>query len=315
MKIKAMCYLRQFDEEWIMFVPFMRRSIISISPLVAGCLVGLLIAAGAQAQSVISSPTLISPVPDSAAPVSPAPVSPAIALPKAPLSGTTYLVQVQTVDPATRIMQLEEQIRQLTGRIEDLGFQMLQMQEQIRQMQQDNEFRFQDLEDSARAGGASGDRAVAAPKTDRPNETDAQANIATVDPAINSQVSDANAVYKSGYAHVLAGEYAQATSVFQDYINLYPNGAEISDAYYWLGESLYSQGAFKDAARIFLDAHKTFPQATKAPDTLLKLGMALMALDNRETACVTYDEVLARYPTASNAIKERVASEKSRAQC
>lgn len=213
----------------------------------------------------------------------------------------------QTTDPATRIMQLEEQIRQLTGRIEDLGFQLLQMQEQMRQMQQDNEFRFQELE-TGQSSGAS----QAAPTTVRPFNNDAPN---ASNSAVGGSASAAEQLYKAGYAHILAGQYSQATSVFQDYISQYPNGAEIADAHHWLGESLYSQGAFKDAARIFLDAHKNYPQASKAPDTLLKLGMSLMALDNRETACVTYDEVLARYPNSSNAIKDRVASEKSRAQC
>ena len=51
----------------------------------------------------------------------------------------------QINDP--RILQLEEQVRQLTGRVEELNFQMLQMQEQMRRQQEDNEFRFQQLED------------------------------------------------------------------------------------------------------------------------------------------------------------------------
>ena len=38
-------------------------------------------------------------------------------------------------------------MRQLTGRLEELNFQMLQLQEQIRRQQEDNEFRFQQLED------------------------------------------------------------------------------------------------------------------------------------------------------------------------
>jgi tol-pal system protein YbgF len=51
----------------------------------------------------------------------------------------------QAGDP--RITQLEERIRSLSGTIEELNFQVLQMQEQIRKMQEDNEFRFQELED------------------------------------------------------------------------------------------------------------------------------------------------------------------------
>ena len=50
----------------------------------------------------------------------------------------------QAGDP--RITALEEQVRALSGTIEELNFQILQMQEQMRKMQEDNEFRFQELE-------------------------------------------------------------------------------------------------------------------------------------------------------------------------
>ena len=50
---------------------------------------------------------------------------------------------------AVRTQQLEEQVRQLTGRVEELSFQLLQMEERMRKMQEDNEFRFQELEDAA----------------------------------------------------------------------------------------------------------------------------------------------------------------------
>lgn len=52
------------------------------------------------------------------------------------------------------MQQLEEQLRQLNGRIEEMSFQLLQMQETIRKQQEDNEFRFQQLEKTG-AGGAA----------------------------------------------------------------------------------------------------------------------------------------------------------------
>lgn len=48
---------------------------------------------------------------------------------------------------------LEEQIRAMNGKIEELNFQVLQMQEQIRKQQEDNEFRFQQLEGTGGQGG------------------------------------------------------------------------------------------------------------------------------------------------------------------
>ena len=75
------------------------------------------------------------------------------------------IVVAQATDP--RVMQLEEQVRALNGRLEELNFQILQMQEQIRKMQEDNEFRLQELEKKAGiAGGAKSPSVAEAPAGD-----------------------------------------------------------------------------------------------------------------------------------------------------
>lgn len=84
-------------------------------------------------------------------------------------------VQVaQAGDP--RISALEEQIRTLSGTIEELNFQILQMQEQMRKMQEDNEFRFQELEQKKTDAGSPNDSNVAAaPAAPQPGESQAAA--------------------------------------------------------------------------------------------------------------------------------------------
>ncbi len=68
----------------------------------------------------------------------------------APVAQQQPVVLAQAGGDAVRIQQLQDEIRQLNGRIEEMSFQLLQMQEQMRKTQEDNEFRFQDLE----GGGA-----------------------------------------------------------------------------------------------------------------------------------------------------------------
>ena len=66
-----------------------------------------------------------------------------------------------------------------------------------------------------------------------------------------------------------------------------------------MGEAQYSQGKFNDSAKTFLNAHQAYGKSPKAPEMLLKLGMSLAALDNKDTACATLREVGKRYPKAS----------------
>ncbi len=81
---------------------------------------------------------------------------------QAPTPSQAPVVLAQAGDPV-RLQQLEEEIRQLNGRIEEMSFQLLQMQEQMRKTQEDNEFRFQELEKSE--NGAAGKPAATASRS------------------------------------------------------------------------------------------------------------------------------------------------------
>ena len=87
------------------------------------------------------------------------------------------------------------------------------------------------------------------------------------------------------------------------------------DAQYWLGESLFARGEYREAADEFLSGYKAFPQSGKAPDTLLKLGLSLAGLGEREAACSTYAKVLKQYPKASSSLRQRVVTEQASAAC
>ena len=88
------------------------------------------------------------------------------------------VAQADDAQLMVRIQQLEEQLRSLNGQIEGLTFQQTQMQEIINRMQEDNEFRFQQLE-----GGAGGKTdAVTQPGGVTPPEASPQIQIQTPTP-------------------------------------------------------------------------------------------------------------------------------------
>ena len=257
----------------------------------------------------------------------------------------------QTVDP--RVAQLEEQVRQLTGTIEELNFQILQMQDQIRRMQEDNELRFQEIEqrrsdaggqrprDQAAAEPGSGDddfyadvprieesgQVLGAPPRNFGTITfDAQGNASGAGlaepPADDTPVAalppgggDADELYRNSYEFILSGDYSTAEAGFRELIERYPGGEHAADAHFWLGEALLAQERPREAAEIFLAASRDFPQARKAPDTLFKLGVSMASLGQRDVACATFTEVLQRYPQATDALKERIRQEQALASC
>ncbi len=91
-----------------------------------------------------------------------APVLPAPEGGQATIRAKPELLAQSTADNAFRVNEMQEQVRRLNGKVEELTFQLLQLQEQIRKMQEDNEYRFQELEEKrSDAGGAVKDRATA----------------------------------------------------------------------------------------------------------------------------------------------------------
>lgn len=260
------------------------------------------------------------------------------------------LVLAQAADP--RVAGLEEEVRRLNGKLEELNFLLLQMQDQLQRMQEDNEFRFQQLEGGGSSAGTDGQRteAPAAP-SDNPS------SVAGVDPqqplpgtgepprtlgnitfdqngnmiggeaspqlpvTDNSTVaalpssSNSEETYRNAYEFLMAGDYRTAESGFREYLSRFPEGEQAADASFWLGDSMLQQGKHQEAAEVFLKANKDFPEAPKAPEMLLKLGVTLAAMKQKDIACATFEEVGTRYPDLSSVLKERVKREQASVGC
>ncbi|MEH6727820.1 MAG: tol-pal system protein YbgF, partial [Hyphomicrobiales bacterium] len=106
-----------------------------------------------------------------------------------------------------------------------------------------------------------------------------------------------------------------AEASLRQFLSEHPNDPLVSDARFWLGESLFVRGSFREAANEFLESYSKFPQSAKAPDSLLKLGLSLHELGETEAACATYAELVRKYPAASSPVKQRVRDERKSAKC
>lgn len=127
--------------------------------------------------------------------------------------------------------------------------------------------------------------------------------------------ADPREAYDQAYGYILAGNYEMAQMGFHQFITDHPDSALIGNAHFWLGESYFARKMFREAANEFLDTYKTFPQSPKAPESLLKLGLSLSGLGEKDAACATYTEIGKKYPNASGALLRRVSAEQQKSQC
>lgn len=121
--------------------------------------------------------------------------------------------------------------------------------------------------------------------------------------------------YDLAYGYVLHKDYGLAEQAFRDFLRKYPNEALVSDAQYWLGESLFQRQRYRDAAESFLAVSTKHEKSEKAPNALLRLGQSLAALKQKEAACATLSEVSRKYPKAPANVKRGVEQEIKRVHC
>lgn len=126
---------------------------------------------------------------------------------------------------------------------------------------------------------------------------------------------DARAQYAAGYDAIVRGDYAFAEEQFQQFVALYPDDPQAPDATNWLGEALIQRGAYEDAALVLAEGYQKYQASARAPDLLLKLGIALSGAGEPEVACRTFSTLEQRYPEVSPAFRQRLADERQRAQC
>jgi tol-pal system protein YbgF len=122
------------------------------------------------------------------------------------------------------------------------------------------------------------------------------------------------ALYERSNESLLRRRFDDAEAGFRSFVEKYPDHNLAGSAQYWLGETYYAQGNYREAAQNFLKGYRQYPKSRRAPDSLLKLGISLARLGQKEQACASYSAVSAEYPKAVEA-KKRAQAESKRAGC
>ncbi|MEZ5926634.1 MAG: tol-pal system protein YbgF [Hyphomicrobiaceae bacterium] len=121
--------------------------------------------------------------------------------------------------------------------------------------------------------------------------------------------------YEVAYGHLLQQDYEAAESGFSQFLKVYPKSKLAGNAQYWLGETHYVRGNYKAAADAFLTGYKKFRKGQKAPDSLMKLAMALSRLGEKEAACSAFAALENEFPKLQAQLRRRADSERERAGC
>jgi tol-pal system protein YbgF len=98
--------------------------------------------------------------------------------------------------------------------------------------------------------------------------------------------------------------YEESISMFQSYIQRFPQGRLIANAYYWLGEALILVERFAEARDTFTVVINSYPDHSKAAGALLKRGDMYQRLGQTDLAQQDWRSISTRYPEYATEIRE-----------
>ena len=193
-----------------------------------------------------------------------------------------------------QITNLQKEIRDLRGIIEEQAYQIEQITSRQRAI-------YQEL-DSLRAGQSGNN--TSAVNNDTSVTDSSGSDTTTPDTTTQSTAvseSDIRAEYDAIFALVRATQYDEAIVEFQKFIAAYPDSELISNVRYWLGQIYNVKGRTDEAEREYIIVSQQYPDSAKAPDSLLKLGELYEKRGQTAQAVQNYQQLLTNYPDSNPA--------------
>jgi len=227
------------------------------------------------------------------------------------------------VDLAQHLDQVQADVRQLRGRIEELEYKEEAMRKQQRDLYNDLDKRVAalgggssrlstsgSLGGGASAGAGAGSDpsggAAGGASSASSGGTGASAGSSGTD-AGSGASSEEQTVYAQSFDALKAGSYSVAITGFKDFLNNYPSSPLAENAQYWLGEAYYVTHDLDAASTAFRNVTQKWPNSRKTPDALLKLGYTQLDQKKTSDGRATLSQVVQKYPGTDAA---RLANER-----
>ncbi len=235
-----------------------------------------------------------------------------------PESSSSATASVGGAQFEVRLSALEEQIRDLRGSFEETSFKIRQIETRLDKLVADIDVRLTAIE---RGGGSAGLTGEAPAATATVGEGGTLVLTPPEDEAAPEPVLAAlppgSAMDQYNYAFGLLrkADYDGAERALNAFVQAHGEDPLAGNALYWLGETYYVREDYNRAAVTFLRGYREFADGSKAPDSLLKLGMSLGKLGKTIEACASLAELGKKFPNASATIQGKATTEAAALGC
>jgi len=236
-----------------------------------------------------------------------------------------------------KLSELEEQFKLLTNNFEEINFKLDKLSNRITKIQKDNQLRFQDIEksDSTKVKKLPGsgeakdlgqvleiDKSESdIASAEQIQQTQSIESIGTVVAETTERTEkilpnvSPEEQYKFAVSFIKVGDYETAELALREFVDGNPQHELAGNAQYWYGETFRVRQLYQDAATAYLDGYQKYPKSGKAPVNLLKLGVMLVQIGEKEQGCSMILGVKDQYPKANQSVIQKAEYEKKKFNC
>jgi len=244
-----------------------------------------------------------------------------------------------------KLSELEEQFKNLTNNFEEINFKLDKLSSRITKIQTDNQLRFQDLEsnDGKKRSKNSSKKTKKLPgsseaqdlgtsleivKNDsdilKSEESQKTQSIESVGSIVTENAERTEKLlpdapteeqYEFAVSFIKVGDYETAELALREFVDIHPKHDLAGNAQYWYGETFRVRQLYQDAATAYLDGYQKYPNSSKAPVNLLKLGIMLVQIGEKDQGCSMILGIKKEYPKAKQSIIQKAEYENKKFNC
>jgi len=235
-----------------------------------------------------------------------------------------------------KLNEIEDQFRELTNKFEEVNFKLDKLSTRVTKIQSDSQLRFSDLENETT--GPVKEKRVALPGSSKPQDFGASPGYQTSnlpkEQSLNSVESAQTVIteeaekkdsllpdkpaeeqYEFAVSFMKIGDYETAEFALREFIDKNKDHDLAGSAQYWYGETFRIRQLYSDAATAYLDGYQNYPKSKKAPDNLLKLGITMVQLGEKDQGCKMISGLKKEYPKASKSVLQKAQYEQKKFKC
>ena len=245
-----------------------------------------------------------------------------------------------------KLSEIENQFQQLTNKFEEINFKLDKLSNRLSKVQADNQLRFQELESVS----STGDKTKKISKKNNQNQSEilpgssqpqdlgsiSYKDTATKETTQQTQSIDTTATivteafqseekilpketpekqYEFATSFLKVGDYSTAERAFREFVKTNPEHKLAGNAQYWYAETFRIRQLYTDAASAYLEGYQKYPKGEKAPVNLLKLGVSMVQIGEKDQGCKMINGVEKQYPNANQSVIQKAKYESKKFEC